>query len=225
MPALSLTGTTFSKASSFSSSSSSLLKKSKGLHRRHHCLSSPRCVVFFGVPRTSRLRRKHTNTNWKNKAATSASKNDSFFFNDNDKDDENESNENINEENFEDDDFEAKVVAENETFFFEEASLSVPSPSDLNELNLLQKANTSSSSSSASSASSAWKTKPFWCQPWTIVLFGVFCVSLPTLAFDWKFVSVAVAVPISAWWYVFLVLYPKSYASSSFEEKEEDFGR
>ena len=223
MPPLSLTGTTFS--ASFSSSSSSLLK-CKGLRHRRR-LSSPRCVVFFGVPGTSRLRRKHTNTNWKNKAATlRSSKNDSFFFNDDENENENETNENTNEENFEDDDFEAKVVAENETFFFEEASSSVPSPADLNELNLLQKENTSSSSSSsASSASSVWKTKPFWCQPWTIVLFGVFCVSLPTLAFDWKFVSVAVAVPISAWWYVFLVLYPKSYASSSFEEKEEDFGR
>ena len=224
MPLLSQTGTTFS--ASFSSSSSSSLLKCKGLHHRRR-LSSPRCVVFFGVPRTSRLRHKHTNTNWKNKAATlRSSKNESFFFNDDENENENETNENTNEENFEDDDFEAKVVAENETFFFEEASSSsVPSPADLNELNLLQKANTSSSSSSASSASSVWTTKPFWCQPWTIVLFGVFCVSLPTLAFDWKFVSVAVAVPISAWWYVFLVLYPKSYASSSFEEKEEDFGR
>lgn len=216
MPPLSLTGTTFS--ASFSSSSSFSLLKCKGLHHRRR-LSSPHCVVFFGVPRTSRIRRrKHTNTNWKNKAATlRSSKNDSFFFNDDENENENETNENTNEENVEDDDFEAKVVAENETFFFEEASSSsVPSPADFN---LLQKANTSSSSSSV------WKTKPFWCQPWTIVLFGVFCVSLPTLAFDWKFVSVAVAVPISAWWYVFLVLYPKSYASSSFEEKEEDFGR
>ena len=220
MPPLSLTGTNFS--ASFSSSSSSSLLKCKGLRHRRR-LSSPRCVVFFGVPRTSRLRHKHTNTNWKNKAATlRSSKNESFFFNDDENENESETNENTNEENVEDDDFEAKVVAENETFFFEEASSSVPSPADLNELNLLQKANTSSSSSSASSV---WKTKPFWCQPWTIVLFGVFCVSLPTLAFDWKFVSVAVAVPISAWWYVFLVLYPKSYASSSFEEKEEDFGR
>ena len=218
MPSLSQTGTTFS--ASFSSSSSSSLLKCKGLHHRRR-LSSPRCVVFFGVPRTSRLRHKHTNTNWKNKAATlRSSKNESFFFNDDENENESETNENTNEENVEDDDFEAKVVAENETFFFEEASSSsVPSPADLN---LLQKANTSSSSSSASSV---WKTKPFWCQPWTIVLFGVVCVSLPTLAFDWKFVSVAVAVPISAWWYVFLVLYPKSYASSSFEEKEEDFGR
>ena len=216
MPPLSLTGTNFS--ASFSSSSSSSLLKCKGLHHRRR-LSSPHCVVFFGVPRTSRIRRrKHTNTNWKNKAATlRSSKNDSFFFNDDENENENETNENTNEENVEDDDFEAKVVAENETFFFEEASSSsVPSPADFN---LLQKANTSSSSSSV------WKTKPFWCQPWTIVLFGVFCVSLPTLVFDWKFVSVAVAVPISAWWYVFLVLYPKSYASSSFEEKEEDFGR
>ena len=218
MPSLSQTGTTFS--ASFSSSSSSSLLKCKGLHHRRR-LSSPRCVVFFGVPRTSRLRHKHTNTNWKNKAATlRSSKNESFFFNDDENENESETNENTNEENVEDDDFEAKVVAENEKFFFEEASSSsVPSPADLN---LLQKANTSSSSSSASSV---WKTKPFWCQPWTIVLFGVVCVSLPTLAFDWKFVSVAVAVPISAWWYVFLVLYPKSYASSSFEEKEEDFGR
>ena len=110
MPPLSLTGTTFS--ASFSSSSSFSLLKCKGLHHRRR-LSSPHCVVFFGVPRTSRLRRKHTNTNWKNKAATlRSSKNDSFFFNDDENENENETNENTNEENVEDDDFVIGDLAE-----------------------------------------------------------------------------------------------------------------
>jgi len=56
-----------------------------------------------------------------------------------------------------------------------------------------------------------WKTKPVWCQPWTIVLTGMLIISLPTLVFDWKYVSVAFAFPIAAWWYVFLYAYPKSF--------------
>jgi len=56
-----------------------------------------------------------------------------------------------------------------------------------------------------------WKTKPVWCQPWTIVLTGMLIISLPTLVFDWKYVSVAFAFPIAAWWYIFLYAYPKSF--------------
>lgn len=56
-----------------------------------------------------------------------------------------------------------------------------------------------------------WKTKPVWCQPWTIVLTGLTIIILPTFLFDWKYVSAAFAFPIGAWWYIFLYAYPKSF--------------
>ena len=57
-----------------------------------------------------------------------------------------------------------------------------------------------------------WKTKPPWCQPWTIVLTGSMVVYAPTAVFHAKWLSALVALPIGAWWYVFLILFPKQFA-------------
>lgn len=56
-----------------------------------------------------------------------------------------------------------------------------------------------------------WATKPPWCQPWTIGLTGSLIVYAPTLVFHAKWLSALVALPIAAWWYVFLVAYPKQF--------------
>ena len=56
-----------------------------------------------------------------------------------------------------------------------------------------------------------WKTKPPWCQPWTIVLTGSMVVYAPTAVFHAKWLSALVALPIGAWWYLFLIIFPKQF--------------
>ena len=112
---------------------------------------------------------------------------------------------------------EAKIVAENEQFFINERMESKEDEMELDrrrsveDMLLLQKED---------EKNNVWKTKPFWCQPWTIVLTGVGIISLPTILFDWKAVSGVFVVPIAAWWYIFLYAYPKSYRENGMEEYE-----
>lgn len=59
---------------------------------------------------------------------------------------------------------------------------------------------------------SMWSSKPPWCQPWTIVLTGASIVAAPTAVLHLKWLSALVALPIFAWWYVFLIIAPKQYS-------------
>ena len=59
---------------------------------------------------------------------------------------------------------------------------------------------------------SMWSSKPPWCQPWTIVLTGASVVAAPTAVLHLKWLSALVALPIFAWWYVFLIIAPKQYS-------------
>ena len=56
-----------------------------------------------------------------------------------------------------------------------------------------------------------WDLKPFWCQPWSIISFGILIFT-----FSWKvlnnfIVTSLLGLIISVWWIVFLILVPKSY--------------
>ena len=59
-----------------------------------------------------------------------------------------------------------------------------------------------------------WDYKPWWCQPWSIVLTGVAIVAASWLILHRLWVSGLVALPILVWWTVFLVLYPRAIAQS-----------
>merc|ERR1711963_154877 len=54
--------------------------------------------------------------------------------------------------------------------------------------------------------------QPAWCQPWTIVTTGLAIVSSSFLVFHSCVFTGVVAVPIAAWWYIFLAVYPTQYA-------------
>ena len=115
---------------------------------------------------------------------------------------------------------EAKIVAENEQFFNERLE------SKEDEMELDRRRSTLEdmllvSQKEDDEEKNVWKTKPFWCQPWTIVLTGVGIISLPTIVFDWKAVSGVFVVPIAAWWYIFLYAYPKSYRENNGMEEYE----
>jgi len=68
---------------------------------------------------------------------------------------------------------------------------------------------------------SLWATKPWWCQPWTIVLTGVAIVSGSWLVLHRVWISAIVAAPIALWWWTFLVVVPQSFARRSIGDPDE----
>jgi hypothetical protein len=69
--------------------------------------------------------------------------------------------------------------------------------------------------SSTSDQTTIWATKPWWCQPWSILLTGI---TLPLVSWLW-FNSIWLTFPLAGivllWWVVFLVLVPQAYRKES----------
>ena len=60
---------------------------------------------------------------------------------------------------------------------------------------------------------SLWQLKPWWCQPWSIILTGI---TLPTVAWlvtHRPWLTAPIATGILLWWFVFLYLVPQQYAA------------
>lgn len=66
--------------------------------------------------------------------------------------------------------------------------------------------------------SSFWAHKPYWCQPWSILLTGTLFVAGARQLFHNNVVTGLAAIPILIWWYLFLVLVPANYRSFVEEE-------
>lgn len=56
-----------------------------------------------------------------------------------------------------------------------------------------------------------WQHKPWWCQPWSIVLTGVVVVGGSWLILHRWWISAVVAAVVLVWWWLFLVLVPAAY--------------
>jgi hypothetical protein len=63
--------------------------------------------------------------------------------------------------------------------------------------------------------SSIWQKKPWWCQPWSIILAGITLPSLIWYLTHLWWLTLPVVLAILGWWYVFLYLVPKNYANQS----------
>ena len=61
------------------------------------------------------------------------------------------------------------------------------------------------------SSTSIWQTKPWWCQPWTIVLTGVSAVTGSWLLLQRLWMTVPLAVAVLLWWTLFLWWVPQAY--------------
>ncbi|KAL8092684.1 uncharacterized protein LOC141692607 isoform X1 [Apium graveolens] len=68
---------------------------------------------------------------------------------------------------------------------------------------------------------SVWDTKPAWCQPWTITLTGVLAITCSWLVLHSVVITGLVLSLISAWWYIFLYSYPKSYSDMIAERRKQ----
>lgn len=62
-----------------------------------------------------------------------------------------------------------------------------------------------------------WQYKPWWCQPWSILLTGVLIISGSWLVLHRIWVTVLVAGPILAWMGYFIVLYPRLFQAMQSE--------
>ena len=66
---------------------------------------------------------------------------------------------------------------------------------------------------------SMWQIKPWWCQPWSILLTGV-AVSLGSwFLFHRLLVTLPIVVVILGWWMLFLVIVPMQYSAAVREAK------
>ena len=58
---------------------------------------------------------------------------------------------------------------------------------------------------------SLWALKPWWCQPWSILLTGLVAVAG---SWWWRriwWLSLPLAVGVLLWWWLFLVVVPAAY--------------
>jgi hypothetical protein len=75
-----------------------------------------------------------------------------------------------------------------------------------------------------------WQSKPWWCQPWTIVLTGVMAIAGSWLLWHSIWLTLPLTFLIVLWWLYFLVLVPRAIAemaqtnnSSEISEKPRRF--
>ena len=60
-------------------------------------------------------------------------------------------------------------------------------------------------------ADSIWSLKPWWCQPWSIVLTGVAGPLASWLLIHRWWVTAPLATAVLIWWSLFLVLMPRAF--------------
>lgn len=54
-----------------------------------------------------------------------------------------------------------------------------------------------------------WNYKPWWCQPWSILLTGVTLITGSWLLFKTIWLTVLVAIPLLVWMGFFLLVWPR----------------
>jgi hypothetical protein len=67
-----------------------------------------------------------------------------------------------------------------------------------------------------------WSAKPWWCQPWSIVLTGVVLVGGSWWWVRLWWISLPLALGVLVWWWLFLVLVPAAYADEANAEVDAD---
>ncbi|BFM39594.1 DUF6737 family protein [Synechocystis sp. LKSZ1] len=54
-----------------------------------------------------------------------------------------------------------------------------------------------------------WQAKPWWCQPWTILLTGASCIGGSWFLFHKWWLTLPLSFLIVLWWAYFLILWPR----------------
>jgi len=62
-----------------------------------------------------------------------------------------------------------------------------------------------------------WDQKPNWCQPWSIISFGIFVLILSWMLLNNIIITSILGLLIIVWWVIFLIFAPSAY--QDFSEK------
>ena len=63
----------------------------------------------------------------------------------------------------------------------------------------------------AEAATTIWALKPWWCQPWSILLTGLTLVLASWWWLQTVWITVSLALAVGLWWMLFLVLVPAAW--------------
>lgn len=66
-----------------------------------------------------------------------------------------------------------------------------------------------------------WNEKPWWCQPWSILLTGISLISGSWLLFEKVWLTSLVAVPVGVWMGFFLLIWPQLMKEQLTAQPEE----
>ncbi len=69
-----------------------------------------------------------------------------------------------------------------------------------------------------------WDLKPFWCQPWSILLTGIILIALTIWWPHRALFTVFVLISVLLWWGLFLFLAPISYRQEYQSAKNQEEG-
>ncbi|MFM7360617.1 MAG: DUF6737 family protein [Cyanobium sp.] len=59
-----------------------------------------------------------------------------------------------------------------------------------------------------------WSHKPWWCQPWSILLTGVALISGSWVVLRLWWITAPLTAAVLLWWWLFLVLVPAGYRAA-----------
>jgi uncharacterized membrane protein len=64
-------------------------------------------------------------------------------------------------------------------------------------------------SSQTETPTSVWHYKPWWCQPWSILLTGIGLIGGSWGVFKLLWLTILIAIPVLIWMVFFLLVYPR----------------
>ncbi len=67
-----------------------------------------------------------------------------------------------------------------------------------------------------------WKYKPWWCQPWSILLTGVTLIGGSWVLFRTIWFTIFVSVPIFVWMGFFLLVWPQLMIRSGILDSQQE---
>lgn len=67
-----------------------------------------------------------------------------------------------------------------------------------------------------------WNSKPWWCQPWSIVVTGIFLISGAWFLTKTLWVTLIISVPVLAWMGLFLILWPQAMKQFYTEQQQTE---